>query len=268
MLPGDTLMASGRSLASLDVHFGYSHLQRADTAGRCVVVIDVLRASTTITTALANGARAVYAVAEPAEARRMARRLGRSETVLGGERHALRIPGFDLGNSPREYAASVVKGKAVVTTTTNGTRALLAGRRGATRLVVGSYVNFSRVLAEICGTLASGGDVAIICAGSDGRFSLEDAACAGRLVRLALRSLARRPGATSRQAPRLNDAARTARLLERPYIRNLPQRFKDADHARTLRRAGFARDLTDCAALDAHPVLPVWVRGRLVLQKD
>ena len=122
-------------MPALDVHFGHSHLKRPDTTGRFVVVIDVLRASTTITTALHHGARAVWAVAEPADARRVARTVGRATSVLGGERNAERIAGFDLGNSPREYRASIVAGKSVVTTTTNGTRAILAGRRGASRLV-------------------------------------------------------------------------------------------------------------------------------------
>lgn len=252
------------SRIALDVHFGHAHLKRPDTAGRFVVVIDVLRASTTITTALDNGARAVWAVSEPAEARRLARKLGRGDTLLGGERDAVLIPGFDLGNSPLEYTREVVQGKSVVTTTTNGTRALVAGRRGAWRMVVGSYVNCSAVVGAMHDAMRAGKSVAIICAGSDGRFSLEDAACAGRFARLALRSLARVGGANP--APGLNDAARTALLLERPYARDLPQLFKDADHARTLRRAGFARDLAACGSLDAHPVLPTWISGRLVLR--
>ena len=255
------------AVPALDVHFGHSHLKRPDTTGRFVVVIDVLRASTTITTALHHGARAVWAVAEPSDARRVARTVGRATSVLGGERNAERIAGFDLGNSPREYRASIVAGKSVVTTTTNGTRAILAGRRGASRLVVGSFVNFSVVLRELTAALRAGTSVAVICAGSEGQFSLEDAVCAGRFVRRAVVSVANSRAHSARFTPRLNDAARVARLLERPYMRNLSLLFTDASHARTLRRAGFARDLAACAELDAHPVVPVLVGRRLVLTR-
>jgi 2-phosphosulfolactate phosphatase len=243
---------------SFTVHFGSGSLRRADTAGRVVVVIDVLRASTTIATALANGATAVWPTAEPADARRLARRLGRGETLLGGERHAVRIPGFDLGNSPLEYTRRVVAGKAVVTTTTNGTRALIAANRGAARVLVGSFVNGSAIAAELRAALHAGRSVAIVCAGSDGMFSLEDAVCAGRFVRTVM---------SGRGAPlaNLDDGATAARRLEQPYRRSIARLFRDARHGETLRRGGFARDLAACRALDRHPIVPELRTGRLVL---
>lgn len=246
-------------MPSLQVHFGHSELRRVDTEGRLVVVIDVLRASTTIVTALDHGAAAVWAVGEPADARRLATKLGRSRCLLGGERDAVRIRGFDLGNSPLEYTPAVVGGKHVVITTTNGTRALIAGQRGAHTLCVGAFANHGAVLLRIREALRVGRDVAIICSGSDGRFSLEDATCAGHFVRGAQRI--RGAGGT----PAINDAARTAAALAERYPLGTARLFRDADHGRTLRNAGFARDLVACREVDRYHIVPVLARGGMLI---
>lgn len=221
---------------------------------RCSVIIDILRASTTIVTAVDHGAMAIIPLLEPEDARRCTRAEG-AAALLAGERNALPLPGFHLGNSPLEFTRERVAGKTVVLTTTNGTKALLAAAPNSRDVLIGSYVNFTVTLAAVRSALRQGLDVDIVCAGSDGKFSLEDAACAGRFVRFAMR----RPGTAG--PPVLNDAARAALLIEKNYGQDIARLFDDAEHGRKLRDAGFGADLVACAAIDSHPVLAAYENG-------
>ena len=146
-------------------------------AGATCVAIDVLRATTTIAQALAAGAREVLACLEVSDAVALAATLPRGEFVLGGERHGLTIPGFDLGNSPTQYTSQSVGGKTVIFTTTNGTRAVLHARR-AQRIVLAAFVN----LSAVCRELESSNVVHVICAGTDGEITREDVLAAGALA--------------------------------------------------------------------------------------
>lgn len=141
------------------------------------VVVDVLRATSTIVQALASGYRRVLCCAEIDEARELRERLG--EGVLAGERLAQAIPGFDLGNSPAEFVAP--RGETVILTTTNGTRAIVAAAAGAETVLVGSLLNLAAVTDA---ARDAGAAVEVVCAGVDGRFSLDDAYCAGRIAGL------------------------------------------------------------------------------------
>ena len=232
----------------VDVHFGTQLPSPGDVIGRVVAVIDVLRASTVIAAALDNGARAVIPLDSPDEVVTRARAFAREDVLLAGERKMQAIPGFDLGNSPAEYDREAVAGKTVILTTTNGTPALLAVS-GARDVVVASYVNFTAVLTMLRAALRGGTDVAILCAGTDRRFSLEDAACAGRFVHHMLKG---------RSEAEPNDAALAASLLHGKYGDNLARLFATASHGKALAAAGFSNDLLACAAIDAHPVIPVY----------
>ncbi|HSE95214.1 MAG TPA: 2-phosphosulfolactate phosphatase, partial [Methylomirabilota bacterium] len=128
----------------IDVAFTPEELARTTLAGVTAVMIDTVRASTTIVTALAHGARAVVPVATPEEARAAAAHGVDGPVLLGGERGGAPPPGFALGNSPAEYAGAHIAGRTVVFTTTNGTRALLA-LTGARAVAVGGYVNAEAV---------------------------------------------------------------------------------------------------------------------------
>ena len=141
------------------------------------VVVDVLRATSTIVQALASGYRRVLCCAEIDEARELQKRLG--EGVLAGERRAQAIPGFDLGNSPAEFVEP--RGETVILTTTNGTRAIVAAAAGAETVLVGSLLNLAAVADA---ARDAGADVEVVCAGVDGRFTLDDAYCAGRVAGL------------------------------------------------------------------------------------
>ncbi|MGH3064963.1 MAG: 2-phosphosulfolactate phosphatase [Gaiellaceae bacterium] len=139
------------------------------------IVIDVIRATSTICQALASGYERVFCAAEVEEARALRDALG--EGVLGGERKAVRIPGFDLGNSPREYLEAA--GTMLILSTTNGTRAVVAAAQRCERVLVASLLNLSAVVEE---TRAAGEDALVVCAGVQGTLALDDAFVAGRIV--------------------------------------------------------------------------------------
>jgi 2-phosphosulfolactate phosphatase len=141
------------------------------------VVIDVIRATSTICQALASGYGRVFCVAEVEEARAL--RDGLGEGVLGGERHAVRIPGFDLGNSPREYVEPI--GETLILSTTNGTRAVVAAAERCERVFVASLLNLAAVVES---AREAGEDVVVVCAGVQGTLALDDAFVAGRIVEL------------------------------------------------------------------------------------
>ena len=145
--------------------------------GKVVIAIDVFRATTTITTAIAHGAACVVPVTTPEEA--MAVKASRfPSALLGGERNSVLIEGFDLGNSPREYTREVVSGRTIVFTTTNGTRLLRAVEDGLA-VLIGALINVDAV----CGVaLERDSDVLVACAGSHGRVTMEDVLCAGACV--------------------------------------------------------------------------------------
>jgi 2-phosphosulfolactate phosphatase len=149
-----------------------------DLAGGVAVVIDVLRASTTITAALANGAARVMPCGDIETARRLADEDSRGNTLTGGERGGVKIEGFDLDNSPASYSRERVAGKTIAFTTTNGTAALLR-TRGAARVLIGALVNRGAIAAAL---QADGRPVHLICAGTDGRVTSEDLLGAGGIA--------------------------------------------------------------------------------------
>lgn len=218
----------------------------ADTV---VVVIDVLRATTTIVYALQNGARAVIPCEEPQDALAVRERLG-AAAVLGGERNSVRIPGFDLDNSPSSYAREKVEGKTVAFTTTNGTRALNRAIQASAKAVVcGAFVNLSAV-AEFIQRM-SPLRVFLACAGSEGAISLEDVLCAGAI-------------ASRLQVAELSDAAAAALLAYRSAAQDLHAAISTSHHAKSLIEAGFAADIAVAAQIDAVATVPRLQQGLIV----
>jgi 2-phosphosulfolactate phosphatase len=141
------------------------------------IVIDVIRATTTMCQALASGYEQVFCTAEVEEARKLRDKLG--EGVLGGKRNAVRIPGFDLGNSPREYLEPA--GETLILSTTNGTRAVVSAAERCERVLVASLLNLAAVVER---ARESGDDAVVVCAGVQGTLALDDAYVAGRIVEL------------------------------------------------------------------------------------
>jgi 2-phosphosulfolactate phosphatase len=232
----------------LDVVFGGSALTPADVSGRVVAVIDVLRASTSIAAALANGARAVIPLESSDEVVTRAKAFARSDVKLAGERKMLAIPGFDFGNSPRQFTRNAVEGKTVLMTTTNGTPAI-ANTQGARDVVIASYVNFTPVVTMLRTALRGGTDITLVCAGRDRQFGLEDAGCAGRYVANVSKRL---------MGLALNDAAQACVLIDRKYGDQVMKLFDASEHGRALRDAGLGDDLVTCAAVDSYPVIPLY----------
>ena len=141
------------------------------------LVIDVIRATSTICQALASGYERVFCAAEVDEARALREALG--EGVLGGERNAVRIPGFDFGNSPREYDDPIAE--TLVLSTTNGTRAVVAAAARCERVFIASLLNLDAIVEAV---REAGDDVVVVCAGVQGTLALDDAFVAGRIVEL------------------------------------------------------------------------------------
>ncbi|MBC8086811.1 MAG: 2-phosphosulfolactate phosphatase [Phycisphaerae bacterium] len=229
----------------IDVLLGDALPTPAEVAGKVVVVIDVLRAATTVVTALANGARAVIpfdSVDEPAV---FAKQYERDEIRLAGERRMQRIPGFDLGNSPSEYTAAAVQGRTILYSTTNGTVALLA-TTGARLCFFAAFVNCAESVTAVRNATRTDGDVLIVCAGHDRRSTLEDVACAGRIAR----GIAR-----GRTSVVWGDGARAASLIERRFISDMKRLASEATHARSLTAAGFGADVEACLRIDSEPLV-------------
>lgn len=243
----------------LDVFFTPAGLTPQEVQGRTVVVLDVLRATTSIAVALHHGARAILPAASTEEALRIAQNLERDDVVLAGERRSQRIPGFALGNSPLEFSPEAVQGRTVVMSTSNGTPALVA-TQGARETIVGAAVNFS-VVAERCrAALAEHGELLVLCAGQDRRFALEDAFAAGRLTKVLL------PEGGLRRVT-VNDGAIAALELARHYGERWLRACRAATHGKELAALGFREDVGVCAREDSHPVLPLYADRRITAHR-
>jgi 2-phosphosulfolactate phosphatase len=237
----------------LDVLLTPGELVPGEIAGRAVVMLDVLRASTSIVEALAAGARTLYPVATIEEAIGLAKTLGREEVLLAGERKALPIEGFDLGNSPGEFTAERVGGKIVVMSTTNGTLALTAAASGE-RVMVGAWTNFQAVVDELVRAQA---EPVFLCAGREKAFGLEDAVCAGQMAAAVMKALPETEW-------ELNDGAVAALALAEEFP-DPAKLFPHTAAGRAIVDAGLGDDLAYCAQTDLRDVLPVLQDRQIVL---
>lgn len=229
-----------------------------ELAGSTVVVVDILRATTTVVHALAAGAVKVIPLLEVDRALAIKSQLGAS-AVLGGERGGRKIQGFDLGNSPGEYTRASVGGKTLVFTTTNGTRALEMCRH-ASRVLLGSFANFSAVCREV-GRLER---LDILCAGTDGQITREDVLFAGAVI-----DDLHRAGTvlTNDQADIACDAWRAA-TLDFAGPKPLAEYLRASTGGRNLIEIGHERDIDIAAQIDrcdliAELDMKSWeIRGR------
>jgi 2-phosphosulfolactate phosphatase len=215
------------------------------------VVIDVIRATTTIVTAFRHGVRSILPVATPEEARSV--QLSLPGALLAGERGGKRIPGFDLGNSPREFAPDIVRNRDVVLTTSNGTKTLRTV--GAGRVVA---------LGALLNRAATGDwlvrrrkDALIVCSGYEGALSLEDAVCAGAIVD----RVAEGDGALT-----LGDGAKACQVLWKWHAADLPRLLFETGWGSHIVAIGLGPDLDICARLDVTDVVPVMVDGRIGIE--
>jgi 2-phosphosulfolactate phosphatase len=234
-------------MPELRVHHLPREIARNALAGSAVVVIDLLRATSTICQALAAGAVDVVPFLEVDEARAAAvaqrAKSGLNSVVLGGERHGKLIAGFDLGNSPSEYTPAAICGKRLFLSTTNGTRALDHARE-AKRVLCGSFLNLSAVSAS----LEDEPRVDILCAGTDGVESREDILAAGAIVEKLV---------SGKHADWQLDARAQSALAEwKSRGDDLATELRETPGGRNLLEIGMDHDLVDCARIDTIAVAP------------
>lgn len=226
-------------------------------ANTTAVVIDVIRATSTIVAAFAAGVRTVYPTLSSEEAIRLANSLGRDNTLLCGERQGLMIEGFDLGNSPAEFTPDRVSDSSLVMTTTNGMRAFVAAE-AADRVIVAALMNLSAVAAAV----SEFEQVVFVCAGKEGRFSLDDAVCAGLILTKLLG-----PDGPATTDIQLDDASQSALALAAAYtVDEEFLRWTAAGMA--LVEVGLDSDLKQCAQIDRHRLVPEMHDRMISLPED
>jgi 2-phosphosulfolactate phosphatase len=240
----------------IDVVLTPSGLSTGEVQGRPVFVIDILRATTTMCAALSHGAKAIIPVASTEEALRLSQTIGSADVLLSGEKNCVRIPGFQLGNSPLEMTENMVRGKTIIVTTSNGTKALLACQ-GASAVYPTAGVNLSAAAEKAREALLADRHIIIVCAGRESAFALDDAYCAGRLIAAVLGDHRPRRG--------LNDAGIACLDLVRRYKANWEKPLAISRAGRELIKLGFRDDVREAARLDAYPVLPHFHERRVTL---
>ncbi len=226
----------------VDVSFTQGETDPAALQDATAVVIDVVRATTSMLEALANGARAIFPTTSIEEAVKLASSLGRDDTLLCGERKGIKIEGFDLGNSPSEFTREEVAGKRLVMNTTNGTGAFGVVQE-APRVVACAFTN----LGAVARAVADAEHIVVQCAGRQERFSLDDALCAGHLLS---RILVGQDGDAV-----LNDAARAALALA-GGIEPDGEFLAATAAGRALKAIGLDGDLEVCGDVDRHVIVP------------
>jgi 2-phosphosulfolactate phosphatase len=220
---------------------------------KIVVVIDVLRAATSIIIALKNGAREVIPVASVENAVKISGSLFGDVVLRCGERDGKIIPGFNLGNSPLEYTPEAVHNKSLIFTSTNGSLAMVKAKF-ARQIIIASFVNMSTVVDHM---VKLNEDFTILCAGQDYNFCIEDAVCGGMIIQ----GIEKKGG-----KPVVSDPALAAKTLSKSFGRSILKMMKNSDHGRYLVSIGFEEDLKVCADIDSVGLLPVVTNG--VIKKE
>lgn len=213
---------------------------------RSVVVVDILRATSCMTTALALGIESITPFAN-LEACKAMKDQG---FYTAGERDGKKVEGFDLGNSPFEYMNPGLRGKRIAFTTTNGTQAIEKSR-GAREIIIGSFLNIGAVANYL---LQGTNDVLVVCAGWKGKFNLEDTLFAGALVELVQEHI----------EPEC-DAPMAARDLYLSAKHDLVDYLKDASHVKRLARLNIQKDIAFCVTLNTYPIVPRLIEGKLII---
>jgi len=231
--------------STVSVHLLPALIDPAELADATVVVIDVLRATSTITAALAAGAAGIIPFAEVATARQRAVGFA-GPVLLGGEREGKRIHGFDLGNSPGEYTPEAVQDQTILFTTTNGTRALATCQQ-ASRVLLAGFVNLAAVVTQV----ASTPELHILCAGTNEKISQEDMLLAGALT-AALGSHSE-PFTPSNDSARLAQRAWCSSDTQAGQLEHLLQSGRGGQN---LLQLGLEADIAFCATVDRFDVVP------------
>jgi 2-phosphosulfolactate phosphatase len=241
---------------NLEVVFTPEEIKDRKLSDKLIVVIDILRASSTIVTALAYGCRGLVPILSPEQAKEKAQQFKKEEVLLGGEREGRKIKGFDLGNSPREYQKEIVEDRMIIFSTTNGVKTL-ERVRGAFRIIIASFLNLQATF-NYCSKFQ--GDILLACAGKEGYFSLEDTVCAGMLIN-SLRDIY---SDTCQEV----DANLTAQVLYKKFGNNILEMLRKSQHGRYLESIGLRKDLEFCSQLDIFNIVPIFRDGLISLNEE
>lgn len=224
--------------------------------GKTTVVIDVLRATSTMVYALMNGAREIVPVGTLEYAMKASSTMFGGQILIAGERNTKKIDGFNLGNSPLEFNRQAVSGKGIVLYTTNGTKAIAKAKYSKDIFIL-SFLNLNAVAGHL---LSLNENIDILCAGRNGRLSLEDTVCAGKLIQLI---------SASGTEVELDDSAVTAVALAKSQGKNLKKMMLGSDHGKILIENGFADDIALCAKLNITDIIPAFISGSVKpIQKE
>jgi len=229
----------------IDIIVSADDIKKEKIKDKTVVVIDMLRATSVITTAMSNGCKGVIPVLTVDEVARIVKD-SKEEFMLGGERNALKIEGFNYSNSPLEYTRQAIDGKTLIMTTTNGTKAI-KGCIGASSILIGAMLNAKAIAQRI---VKLNKDVVIVNAGTYGEFSIDDFLCSGYIINCVLK-LAQ---------IELTDIAVTSHYI---YMNNedIHNFIKYANHYKTIMKLGLSEDLEYCCQKDIIDIVPEYKDG-------
>jgi 2-phosphosulfolactate phosphatase len=213
---------------------------------KTVVIIDVLRATSTIIAAMENGAKEIVPVNSIEFATKASSSMFGGQTLLGGERNTKKIDGFNLGNSPLEYTRESIAGKSIIFYTTNGTKAIVKSKYSKITLIC-SFLNVKSVAEYIVKqNLPS---VEIVCSGRNNLFCIEDTVCAGLIVQEIQKHL---------ENVILSDGSAAALSLAKSHEGNLSKMIFESEHGKTLVENGFEEDVVYCSRLNSSTYIPVY----------
>lgn len=231
-------------MKTIDVCLSPDLMHLYSVEGKSVVVVDILRATSSMVTGFAHGIDSIYPVAKLEDCRAMKAK----GYLIAGEREGEKVPDFDLGNSPFEYMAENLKGKQIALTTTNGTQAI-AKSIGAAEIIIGAFLNLSAVANHL---IKSKNDILIVCAGWKGKVNLEDTVFTGALIEK-----------LKNKFSLACDAPLMAQHLYNSAKSNLIEFLNESSHVKRLNKLNIHDDMRFCCTIDEYTVVPVLRDGVL-----
>lgn len=233
----------------IDVLFTADEVSPEKVKGKICIIIDVLRATSVMVTALHNGAKKIYPFKDIKTIQERCENL--KNIIKCGERNALKIEGFDLGNSPLEFTKEIVFGKDIYMSTTNGTKAI-ENSLGAHKILICSFLNIQSIVEKI---LSYNKDITIICSGTNGKFSIDDALCAGMIIKRLKKST----------SVEMNDILLSLIRISESHD-TIPEILKECYHYQLLLSLGFEKDMEHIFSVDKYSIVPEYENGYVSLK--
>lgn len=233
----------------VDIIFTADEVSQEKTEGKICVVIDVLRATSVMITALHNGAEKIFPFKDIKTIQERCENL--KNIIKCGERNALKIDGFDLGNSPLEFTKEKVFGKDIYMSTTNGTKAV-ENSLSAEKIIICSFLNIKSVSEKL---LEYKKDVVIVCAGTNGKFSLDDTLCAGLIIK----------EIQKHTEIQMNDVLLAAVRISESH-ENIKDILKGSTHYERLLSLGFEKDMEHIFSLNKYSIVPEYKNGYISIK--